>query len=99
MFSKISDHINKRLFELDRFLYIYVSLVLSGSEINWNFSDEYYYKTLGLSVRGFSFALPDVSDSLKTLFEPSQDLINKETRTGEISFVPTQYSFSTTKGN
>ena len=50
-----------------------------------------YYKTLGLSLRGFSFTFPDVSDSLKTLFEPSQDLIYKKTGREEISSVPTQY--------
>ena len=96
VFSKKSDHINKRLSELDR-VYIYVSIslrtfVLSESKIKWNFSDK-YSKTLGLSVRGFSFTFPDVSDSLKTLFEPSQDPINKKTGTEEISSVPTQYSF------
>ena len=97
VFSKEIEHINKSLSELDRVLYIYVStslrtFVLSECEINWNFPDK-YSKTLGLSVRGFSFIFPDVSDLLKTLFEPSQDFINKETGTEKISSVPTQYSF------
>ena len=97
VFSDRSNHANKHLCELDRVLYIYVSTilrttVLSGSEINWNFPDK-YSKTLGLSVRGFSFTFPDLSGSLKTLFEPSQDLLNKETGTEEISSVSTQYSF------
>ena len=83
VFSNRNDHANKRESELDRNLYIYIStirrtFVLSKSEINWNFPDK-YSKTIGLSVRGFSFTFPDVNDSLKTLFEPSQDLINKET--------------------
>ena len=39
-----------------------------------------------------SFTFPDVSDSLKTLFEASEDLINKETGTEQISSVSTQYS-------
>ena len=63
--------------------------VLSESKINWNFPNK-YSKPLGLSVRGFSFTFPDLSDSLKTLFEPLQDLINKEKGTEEISSVPTQ---------
>ena len=97
IFSKKSDHINKRLSELDRLLYIYVStslrtFVLSESKIKWNFRNK-HSKTLGLSVRGFSFTFPDVSDSLKSLFEISEDLIIKETGTEEISSVPTQYSF------
>ena len=59
VFSKKIEHINKSLSELDRVLYIYVStslgtFVLSECEINWNFPDK-YSKTLGLSVRGFSF--------------------------------------------
>ena len=45
VFSKKSDHINKRLSELDR-VYIYVSIslrtfVLSESKIKWNFFDKY----------------------------------------------------------
>ena len=83
--------------ELDRVAYINVSIslrtfVLSESEINWNFPDK-SSKTLGLSVRGVSFTFLDLSGSLKTLFGPLQDLINKETGTEEISSVPTQYSF------
>ena len=70
VFSNRNDHVNKRVCEFDRVLYIYVSttvrtFVLSESEINWNFPDK-YSKTLGLSVRGFSFTFPDVSDSLKS---------------------------------
>ena len=61
-------------------------------EINWNFPNK-YSKTLGLSVRDFSFTFPDLTDSLKTLFEPSQDLINKGTGTEKISSAPTQYLF------
>ena len=92
-----SNHVNKRFCEFDRVAYIYVSIslrtfVLSESEINWNFPDK-YSRTLGLSVRGVSFTFLDLSDSLKTLFGPLQDLINKETGTEEISSVPTQYSF------
>ena len=75
VFSDRSNHVNKRFCEFDRVLYIYVStilrtFVLSESQINWNFPDK-YSKTLGLSLRGFSFTFPDLSDSLKTLLEPS----------------------------
>ena len=91
------NHVNKRFCEFDRVASIYVSIslrtfVLSESEINWNFPDK-SSKTLGLSVRGVSFTFLDLSGSLKTLFGPLQDLINKETGTEEISSVPTQYSF------
>ena len=97
VFSDRSNHANKRLCELDKVLYIYVSTtlrttVLSESEINWNFPDK-YSKTPGLWFRGFSYTFPGLSGSLKTLFEPSQDLINKETGTEEISSIPTQYLF------
>ena len=52
VFSDRSNHANKRLCELDKVLYIYVSTtlrttVLSESEINWNFPDK-YSKTPGL---------------------------------------------------
>ena len=97
VFLNRNNHVNKHVSEFDRVLYIYVSttiktFVLSESEINWNFPEK-YSKTLGLSVRGFSFSFPDGSDSLKTLFEPLQDLINKKTGIEEISSVPTQYLF------
>ena len=97
VFSDRSNHVNKRFCEFDRVLYIYVStilrtFVLSESKINWNSSDK-YSKTLRLTVRGFSFTFPDLSDSLKTLFVPSQDLIIKETGTKKISSAPTQYLF------
>ena len=79
VFFNRSNHVNKCFCEFDRVLYIYVStslrsFVWSESEINWNFPNK-YFKTLGLPVRGFSFTFLDLSDSLKTLFEPSQDLI------------------------
>ena len=95
VFSDRSNHANKRFCEFDRVLYICAStslrtFVLFESKINWNFPDK-YSKTLALSVRGFSFTFPNLSDSLKTLFEPLQDLINKETGTEEIFSVPTQY--------
>ena len=82
VFSEGSNHADKRFCEFDRVLYIYVStslrtFVLSESEINWNFPNK-YSKTFGLSVRGFSFIFPDLSDSQKTLFEPSQYLINRK---------------------
>ena len=97
VFCDRSNHVNKRLCELDRVLYIYVSTtsrttVLSESEISQNFPNK-FSKTIGLSVRGFSFTFPDLSGSLKTLFEPSQDLINKKTGIDKISFIPTQYLF------
>ena len=62
-----------------------------GSTLQWIFPDK-YSKTIGLSVRGFEFTFPNLTDSLKNLLESSSGLINKETGTEETS-VPTEALF------
>ena len=59
---------------------------------NWPFPDKYSTK-IGISVRGFTFTFPNLSDSLKNLIEPSQDLINNDRNTKQTSSAPTQNSF------
>ena len=44
-------------------------------------------------MRGFTFAFPNLSTSLKNILQPSPRLTNKETGTEQNTFVPTQYSF------
>ena len=44
-------------------------------------------------MRGFNFFYPNLSTSLKNFFQPSQNLLNIESGTGEASTVPTQNSF------
>ena len=63
-----------------------------GSTLQWIFPDK-YSKTIGLSVRGFEFTFPNLTDSLKNLLESSSGLINKETGTEETSSVPTEALF------
>lgn len=45
------------------------------------------------TVRGFTFTFPNLTNSQKILFEPSADLINKESGTEETPSVPTQILF------
>ena len=52
-----------------------------------------YYKSIGSTVRGFSFFYPNLSDSLQNLIQPSPNFINTESGTDETSTVPTQYLF------
>ena len=52
-----------------------------------------HFKSIGSIVRGFNFFPPNLSTSLKTFFQPSQNLLNIESGTEEISTVSTQYSF------
>ena len=52
-----------------------------------------HFKSIGSIVRGFNFFSPNLSTSLKTFFQPSQNLLNIESGTEEISAVSTQYSF------
>ena len=52
-----------------------------------------YSTKIGISVRGFTFAFPNLSTSLKIILEPSPRLTNKETGTEQTTFVPTEYSF------
>ena len=60
--------------------------------IDWLFPDK-YIKSKGLSMGRFQFLLPNLSNLVKTFFQPSANLINTETGTEEISTVLTQYSF------
>ena len=65
---------------------------LLSKDIDWPFPDT-YFKSIGLLVRGFQFLLPNLSNLLKSFFQPSADLINTESGTEEITTIPTQYSF------
>ena len=65
---------------------------LLAIDSDWPFPD-FYYKSIGSTVKGFSLFYPNLSDSLKNLIEPSPNLINTESETEETSTVPTQYSF------
>ena len=58
---------------------------------DWPFPDT-CYKSIGSTLRGFSFYFPNLLDSLRNLIQPSPNLINIESRTEEVSIVPTQYS-------
>ena len=68
------------------------SHTISTKDVDWPFSDT-YFKSVGLSVRGFQFLLPKLSYSLKSIFQPSANLVNPVTGTDEIKTLPTQYSF------
>ena len=89
---------DKRLSEFKRVLYEYKSETMmthkfdNRTQLDWVFPD-YYSKTFNLSVRGFEFTFPNLSSSLKTFFEPSQNLINSKTGTEETASVPTQATF------
>ena len=89
---------DKRLSEFKRVLYVYKSETMmthkfgNRTQLDWVFPD-YYSKTFNLSVRGFEFTFPNLSSSLKTFFEPSQNLINSKTGTEETASVPTQATF------
>ena len=65
---------------------------MQTKDVDWPFPDT-YFKSKGLSVRGFQFLLLKLSNLLKSFFQPSANLINTQTGTEEISTVPAQYSF------
>ena len=80
---------NRKPSEYGRVLYIYEPTTtqiytISGSTLQWIFPDK-YSKTIGLSAKGFEFTLPNLTDSLKNLLEPSSGLLNQETGTKETS--------------
>ena len=89
---------DKTFTEFKRVLYVYKSETIrthkfdDRTQLDWLFPD-YYSKTFGLSVRGFEFTFLNLSSSLKTFFEPSQNLINSKTGTEETTSVPTQATF------
>ena len=65
---------------------------IQSADADWPFP-QIYFKNVGLTVRGFNFFYPNLSTSLKNFFQPSQNLLNIEPGTEEISAVPTQYLF------
>ena len=56
--------------------------------LDWPFPDK-YSPTKGRSVRRFKFHFKDLTNPLKNLLEPSQDLINTESGEEETTTVPT----------
>ena len=83
--------------ELRRVYYIYTpnrttTYAINNGELNWPLPDKYSTK-VRISVRGFTFTFPNLSDFSKNLIESSQDAINKDTNTEQSSSAPTQNSF------
>ena len=88
---------DERLSQFKRVLYVYKSETRlhkfdDNTQLDWIFPD-HYSKIFGLSVRGFEFTFPNLSGSLKTFFEPLQDLINSETGIEETTSVPEPATF------
>ena len=52
-----------------------------------------YFRTIGATVRGFSFLFPNASDKLKENFVPTTNLLNIESGTEETANVLTQNDF------
>lgn len=51
----------------------FLSHILSAKDVDWPFPDT-YFNSIGLLVRGFQFLLLSLSHSLKSLFQPSENL-------------------------
>ena len=68
-----------------------------SEDIDWPFPDT-YFKSIGLPVRELWFLPPNLSNFLKTFFQPSANLIKTESQTQEITTAPTQYSFYPEQG-
>ena len=62
-----------------------------STDIDWPFPDK-YFKSMGLTVSGFQFLLPNLPNLLKRFFPPSANLINTESGTEEITALPAPYS-------
>ena len=82
--------------EVGRVYYIYTpnrrtTYTINNSELNWPFPDKCSIN-IGISIRGFIFTFPNLSDSSKNLMEPSKYLIDKDTNTEQTSSVLTQNS-------
>ena len=65
---------------------------IQSTDSDWPFP-EICFKNIGLTVRGFNFFHTNLSISRKSFFQPSENLLNIESRTEEASTLPTQYSF------
>ena len=67
--------------------------VLQHHVLDWPFPDKYSLD-IGYSIKGFKFVFENLSDTLKILIEPSQDLINTESGQEEMATVPTNNNFN-----
>ena len=88
---------DKRLSQFKRVLYVYKSETMrvhkfdDNTQLGW-YSPDYCSKTFGLLAGGFEFTLANLSGSLKTFFEPPQDLINSETGMEHTTSVSSHFS-------
>ena len=83
---------------IGRKLYLYKSessniTVLHHHLLDWPFPGN-YFPTKRLSLQGFYFQFKDLTNPLKDLLEPSQDLINTESCEEETTTVPTTHNFN-----
>ena len=62
---------------------------MKTSNNDWPFPDT-YFKSIGHTVRGFSFLFPNASDKLKENLLPSKNLLNIESGSEETIFSPSQ---------
>ena len=69
-----------------------LTTVIQSTDSDWPFPQT-YLKNISLTLGGFSFFHPNLSTLPKGFFQPSQNLLNVESGTEEMSTVSTQYSF------
>ena len=91
-FSEFPDLLGRKLYEYRKSTGDLKTISLLISDHDWPMPDT-YFRTIGATVRGFSFLFPNASDKLKENFVLKTNLLNIESGTDEIANVLTQNNF------
>ena len=92
-FAEYPTVLGRKLYEYRKQASGLKTISMKTSNNDWPFPDT-YFKSIGHTVRGFSFLFPNASDKLKENLLPSKNLLNIESGSEETFNVLTQTIFS-----
>ena len=95
-FAEYPTVLGRQLYEYRKQASRLKTISIKTSNNDWPFTDT-YFKSIGHTVRGFSFLFPNASDKLKENLLPSKNLLNIESGSEETFNVLTQTIFSPSK--
>ena len=91
-FSEFADLLGRKLYKYRKLAGDLKTISLLISDQDWSMPDT-YFRTIGATVRGFSFLFPNASDKFKENFVPTTNFLNIESRTEKTANVLTQNNF------
>ena len=91
-FSELPDELGRKLYEYQKNSSDPRTISILTTDNDWPMPD-IYYRTIGATVRGFSFLFPNASKTLKDNFISSNNLLNIENGTEETANILTSADF------